>query len=185
MNDVDQEIVKRLQTHPWPELTLCGVSAVERLAAGPRSRVVGLSLQLAVCAPAADSLELVMDVGEHNAVVAFDWIRTFARGAIPVGWGAQSKTALHAFAAQHRIVGDASLCFVLRPKSRWLDPMIWLRVRTGKFHDLETVINKPSGNRGLDLVRLIRHLPSRPRFNPRADWTTRDVAEWQDLQRIF
>ena len=204
-NAVDKLLVKQIQAKPWREISLCGASITERIERVKIKRriaersVIDMHLAWVEKGQVGDEYhaEICSDMCAEDLTAYLKEIVAFARGAIPVAWGTQSKALLHIFLKEWGELMDqdpffdvdTTLCFLLRPASRWLDPMIWSRVRTGKFHELEVIMKAVglvrSHSKAIDVAALAYQLPTRPGFPVKPDWTASATAEWQELQRIF
>jgi hypothetical protein len=107
-----------------------------------------------------------------------------SRGAIPVAWfHPPIKKALLEIADCDPEL-DRTLCFLLRPMSRWLDPRVWCRTRTGKYHDISTIA-KAIGyeDKEPDPAILAYRLVHRPDFPVLKHWTASELAHWQEDAR--
>jgi len=129
---------------------------------------------------------------EHKVAI-FREIAAFSRGALPVAWFSEAhEEPLFKF-LNHSAISDedldTTLCFLLRRKSRWLDPGLWSRIRTGTSHEMESIakaIELPWGDDGsLTVAKLAWLLPARKGFPVSPAWTASELADWQDLQRVF
>lgn len=201
MNAADKLLVEQIKTKPWRDLSLCGASIAEarrpgRRAKDPEVAVLQLELAWVEAGEVGDeySIELKSDASAKHILDILREVIAFARGAIPVAWGPQSKGVLHSWLKEVGVslnddALDMSLCFLLRPKSRWLDPMIWTKVRTGKIHPLDTILRSvgivKSHSRAIDVAALAYQLPTRDGFPVEPQWTASETAEWQELQRVF
>ena len=198
MNAADELRINQIRTKPWRELSLCGVSITERKRPGLKkgTTVTYLDTKLAwvergtVCDEYDEELDpraSVEDLRDYLREIA-----AFSRGSIPVAWGAQSRALLLELIRSNSgaLAGvDTSLCFLLRERSRWLDPSIWCRVRTGKLHPMDTIMTSvgsvKSHSPAVDVVALAYALPTRPGFPVKPEWTASETADWQELQEAF
>ena len=196
MNIADQIIAQQILAKPWRDLSLCGVSCFEDHLRWPSGRVDReLVIQLAWMEKGVVHDEYAMTISASTGVAELrDLLKeaaAFSRGSIPVAWGAQARALLTETMSKNpeALDGvDLKLCFLLRKKSRWLDPSIWCRIRTGKLLPMDTIMEsvrlapiRPA----IDVAALAYHLPTRDGFPVKPEWTASETAEWQELQEAF
>lgn len=194
----DDALIERIQTKPWRELDLVGAHVVETTLPGKRAkdpsiRLLHVHLAWVTNGEIGDeyNVDLRSDMDYEVMNELLGEIVGFSRGCIPIGWGAQSKAFLIDFLAHLEGFEDfrPPLCFLLRPASRWLDPSIWVRVRTGKLLTLADTLKAvgivASHSRAIDVAALAYALPARDGFPVRPDWTASGTCAWQEGQEAF
>lgn len=197
MNPADKVLIERIKTRPWRELPLCGVHVLRSSRKGRRKKdpdevCLDISLAWLTNGLLEDeyTIQLTNTMDSTWRLELVEEMVAFARGAIPVAWGMQHRSELLSFVEANVPAGvDTTLCFLLRPKSRWLDPRMWTRVRSGKWHDLESVLKAAelgtSWPAAHAVAALAWNLPTRKGFPVKPDWTVRETTAWQELQEVF
>lgn len=171
----DDPLVQQIQTFPWIELPLLGVNITNLDRAGFR-----LTLTWVEGGAAEDTWSEVLLFGVPDRGIVEE-ARVFARGAIPVAW-CVPKVKKYVIEATKKVDVDRTLCFLLRPTSRWLDPSVWCEVRAGKPHPMGK-ISKAVGYDGEDPAELAIVVAKRDGFPVRLDWTASELAHWQEDAR--
>jgi len=186
MNPLDKLMVEQITTRPWHELSLLGVEV--------DGDQWSMRLTLTWVERGEEQEGWSEVIGTNAGADLFPFLeeaRVFARGAIPVAWNApaQQKAILELLTiADATLEIDRTLCFLFRPSSRWLDPSVWCRARTGKHHPIETIaksIDYKAKSRlvSIDPAELAHQLAHREGFPVRLDWTASELAHWQEDAR--